>query len=201
MSTGFAPSELQPTVRPTPLAAAALSQRLRDCFALIKDPRVERTRWHQLNDILTIVILAVLAGGNGWEDIEVYGESKQAWLATFLALPHGIPSADTFRRLFERMNPKQFEQCFEQWVKQLVNELGIQVVAIDGKKLRGSYDRESGTKALHLVSAWATEHRLVLAQSKVQDKSNEITAIPALLELLDIKGCIVKGGSQGDASP
>ena len=89
------------------------------------------------------------------------------------------------------MNPQQFEQCFEQWVNQLVNELGIQVFAIDGKNLRGSDDRESGAKALHLVSAWATEHRLVLAQSQVQDKSNEITAIPALLELLDIKGCIV----------
>lgn len=105
--------------------------------------------------------------------------------------------ADTFRRVFERINPKQFEQCFEQWVNQLVNELGIQVIAIDGKNLRGSYDRESGVKALHFVSAWATEHRLVLAQSKVQDKSNEITAIPALLELLEIIGCIVTLDAMG----
>jgi len=99
-------------------------------------------------DILTIAILAVLSGGNGWEDMEVYGVSKQTWLSTFLALPNGIPSADTFRRVFERLNPKQFEHCFEQWVNQLVQELGIQVIAIDGKNLRGSYDRESGSKAL-----------------------------------------------------
>ena len=197
MSKGFAPAAAQQANRPKALEALALSQRLKDCFASIKDPRVERTRLHQLGDILTIAILSVLAGGNGWEDMEVYGLSKQAWLSTFLALPNGIPSADTFRRVFERINPKQFEHCFEQWVNQLVQELGIQVIAIDGKNLRGSYDRESGSKALHFVSAWATEHRLVLAQSKVQDKSNEITAIPALLELLNIKGCIVTLDAMG----
>ncbi len=168
MSKGFARASAQQTLRPKTLEAIALSQRLKDCFASLQDPRVERTRLHQLSDILTIAILAVLSGGNGWEDMEIYGVSKQAWLSTFLTLPNGIPSADTFRRVFERINPKQFEQCFERWVQQLVNELGIQVIAIDGKNLRGSYDRESGSKALHLVSAWATEHRLVLAQSKVQ---------------------------------
>lgn len=110
----------------------------------------------------------------------------------------GYERADTFRRVFERINPKQLEQCLEQWVGELVDELGIQVIAIDGKSLRGSYDRESGTKALHLVSAWATEHRLVLAQSKVQDKSNEITAIPALLELLDILRLYCHHGCDGD---
>jgi len=93
---------------------------------------------HQLSDILTIAILAVLSGGNGWEDMEIYGVSKQAWLSSFLALPNGIPSADTFPRVFERLNLKQFEHCFEQWVNQLVQELGIQVIAIDGKNLRGS---------------------------------------------------------------
>jgi hypothetical protein len=113
--------------------------------------------------------------------MEVYGLSKHQWLSTFLVLPHGIPSADTFRRVFERILPQQLERCFEQWVQQLVNDLGIQVIAMDGKSVRGSYDRASGSKALPLVSAWATEHRLVLAQSKVQDKSNAITAIPALL--------------------
>ncbi len=104
---------------------------------------------------------------------------------------------DTFRRVFEQINPKQLEQCFEQWVKQLVDELGIQVIAIDGKGVNGSYNRQAGSKALHLVSAWATQHRLVLAQTKVQDKSNEITAIPALLELLDIQGCIVTLDAMG----
>jgi predicted transposase YbfD/YdcC len=197
MSKGFAPASDQQANRPKTLEASALSQRLKDCFASLEDPRVERTRLHQLSDILTIAILAVLSGGNGWEDMEIYGVSKQTWLSTFLALPNGIPSADTFRRVFERLHPKQFEHCFEQWVNQLVEELDIQVIAIDGKNLRGSYDRESGSKALHFVSAWTTEHRLVLAQSKVQDKSNEITAIPALLELLDIKGCIVTLDAMG----
>jgi predicted transposase YbfD/YdcC len=195
MSKGFVSH--QHTVGLSTLDASVLSQRLKDCFASIQDPRVERTRLHQLSDIVTIAVLAVMAGGNGWEDMEVYGLSKQPWLSTFLALPNGIPCADTFRRILERIHPNQFEQCFEHWVQQLVNDLGIQVIAIDGKSLKGSYDRESGSKALYLVSAWATEHRLVLAQSKVQNKSNEITAIPALLELLDIKGCIVTMDAMG----
>jgi predicted transposase YbfD/YdcC len=129
--------------------------------------------------------------------MELYGLSKQLWLSTFLSLPHGIPSPDTFRRVFERIHPQQLEHCFETWVRLLVNQLGIQVIAIDGKGVNGSYDRASGKKALHFVSAWATDHRLVLAQVKVQDKSNEITAIPALLELLDIAGCIVTLDAMG----
>ncbi len=197
MTKGFSRVDDSRPKRAKCLDATTLSQRLKDCLASIKDPRVERTRLHQLSDILTIAILSVIAGGNGWEDMELYGVSKQAWLSTFLALPNGIPSEDTFRRVFERIHPKQFEQCFEQWVKQLVSELGIQVIAIDGKGVNGSYDRGSGTKALHLVSAWATQHRLVLAQTKVQDKSNEISAIPALLELLDIQGCIVTLDAMG----
>jgi predicted transposase YbfD/YdcC len=115
----------------------------------------------------------------------------------FLALPNGIPSADTFRRLFERIHPQQFEQCFEQSVKFLVEDLGVNLIAIDGKGVNGSYDRAIGQKALHLVSAWASEHRLVLAQVKVQDKSNEITAVPVLLELLDLKGAIVTLDAMG----
>lgn len=197
MSKGFTPPPPPLTVRPTILEAPALSQRLQNCLASMADPRVERTRLHQLSDILTIAILSVIAGGNGWEDMEVYGISKAAWLSTFLALPNGIPSPDTFRRVFERIDAKQFEHCFEQWVTQLVDDLGIQVIAIDGKSVKGSYEREAGKKALHLVSAWATEHRLVLAQTKVQDKSNEITAIPALLELLDIQGGIVTLDAMG----
>ncbi len=197
MPPGFADcAQPQPT-RPLILQATALSDRLQACFATLEDPRVERTRLHLLSDILTIAILSILAGGQGWEDMELYGISKQAWLSTFLALPNGIPSEDTFRRVFERIDPKQFEQCFDRWVKQLVTELGIGVIAIDGKSVNGSYDRESGTKALHLVSAWASEQRLVLAQAKVQDKSNEITAIPALLEVLDLSGCIVTLDAMG----
>jgi len=116
MSKGFASASAQQANRPKTLEAIVLSQRLNDCFASLQDPRVERTRLHQLSDILTIAILAVLSGGNGWEDMEIYGVSKQAWLSSFLALPNGIPSADTFPRVFERLNPKQFEHCFEQWV-------------------------------------------------------------------------------------
>ncbi len=167
MTKGFSRVDDSGAKRAKCLDAITLSQRLKDCFASIKAPRVERTRLHQLSNILTIAILSVIAGGNGWENMELYGVSKQAWLSTFLALPNRIPSEDTFRRVFERVHPKQFEQCFEQWVKQLVSELGIQVIAIDGKGVNGAYDRESGTKALHLVSAWATQHRLVLAQTKV----------------------------------
>ena len=179
------------------LDAPTLQQRIRDCFATIQDPRKERTQLHQLSDILTIAILSTIAGGQGWEDMEVYGESKQAWLSTFLALPNGIPSADTFRRLFERIHPQQFEQCFERWVQLLVEDLGVNLIAIDGKGINGSYERAIGRKALHLVSAWASEHRLVLAQVKVQDKSNEITAVPALLALLDLQGAIVTLDAMG----
>lgn len=174
-----------------------ITTKFQEYFTQIKDPRVERTRYHLLTDIITIAILAVIAGGEGWEDIQEYGISKQEWLKTFLQLPFGIPSPDTFRRVFEKINPKEFEQCFRQWVKSLVEKLGVEVVAIDGKTHRGSYDRESKLKALHTVSAWSSEHRLVLGQTKVTDKSNEITAIPALLEMLDISGCIITIDAMG----
>jgi predicted transposase YbfD/YdcC len=201
MSKGFAPARPSSVKHPQIFEATLFSQKLKACFSDIQDPRVERRRLHQLTDILIIAILSVIAGGNGWEDMEVYGLSKQAWLSTFLDLPNGIPCADTFRRVFERIQPKQFEQCFERWVRCLIDELGLGLIAIDGKQLRGSYDREIGTQALHLVSAWAAEHRLVLAQTKVQDKSNEITAIPALLELLDLQGCIVTIDAMGTQKP
>jgi predicted transposase YbfD/YdcC len=197
MSKVLSPNSSLKALPLKPLEASTLTQRLQDCFASIEDPRVKRTRLHQLSDILTIAILSVIAGGKGWEDMELYGSSKEAWLSTFLALPNGIPSADTFRRVFERIDPLAFERCFENWVRQLVGELGIEAIAIDGKNLKGSYDRASKTPSLHLVSAWATNHRLVLAQTKVADKSNEITAIPTLLELLDISGCIVTLDAMG----
>lgn len=113
-------------------------ERLQACFATLEDQSVKRTRLHLLSDILTIAILSVLAGGKGWEDMELYGISKQAWLSTFLALPNGIPSEDTFRRVFERIDPQQFEQCFQRWVKQLIEELKIRLIAVDGKSANGS---------------------------------------------------------------
>ncbi len=177
--------------------ATALIEKMALVFSEIEDPRVERTRVHVLTDILIMGILSVIAGGKGWEDMENYGLSKYEWLEQFLALPEGIPSADTFRRVFERINPKVFERCFRQWVEYIVEAVGAQVIPIDGKTLKGSYDREQGKSAIHLVSAWSSEYRLVLGQVKVADKSNEITAIPALLELLDIAGCIITIDAMG----
>jgi predicted transposase YbfD/YdcC len=169
----------------------AIQQSLVENFSDIKDKRVERTKKHQLTDILVIAILAIIAGAKGWEDIENYGISKQKWLEEFLALPNGIPSDDTFRRVFEFIDPEALHRCFVRWVETLVTQMNGEIVPIDGKTLRSSYDRNQGKSALHVISAWASEQRLVLAQLKVEDKSNEITAIPSLLELLDLTGCIV----------
>lgn len=198
MSTGF---EKKKSKTKTSFAGSVdsfdITNKFQEYFTQITDPRAERTRYHLLTDIITIAILAVIAGAQGWEDIQEYGLSKEEWLKTFLELPFGIPSPDTFRRVFERINPKEFEQCFRVWVQSLVENLGVEVVAIDGKTHRGSYDRESQLKSLHTVSAWSSEHRLVLGQTKVSDKSNEITAIPALLEILDISGCIITIDAMG----
>ncbi|MBV6622639.1 MAG: ISAs1 family transposase [Rivularia sp. (in: Bacteria)] len=178
-------------------SATVLTERIGEIFSSVEDPRVERTRVHLLQDILIIGILSVIAGGKGWEDMENYGLSKYEWLEQFLSLPEGIPSPDTFRRVFERINPKVFEQCFRHWIESIVECCGAQVIPIDGKTLKGSYDREQNKSALHLVSAWSSKYRLVLGQVKVADKSNEITAIPALLELLDIAGCIITIDAMG----
>ncbi|MCF4967154.1 ISAs1 family transposase [Nostoc sp. CMAA1605] len=169
----------------------SIQQGLVEHFSDIKDPRVERTKKHQLTDILVIAILAVIGGAQGWEDIENYGISKQQWLEEFLALPNGIPSDDTFRRVFEFINPEALNRCFLKWVETLVSKMGGEIIPIDGKTIRGSYDRNQRKSALNVISAWSSEQHLVLAQMKVEDKSNEITAIPALLELLDITGSII----------
>lgn len=166
-------------------------------FGGLKDPRVERTKKHQLTDILVIAILAIIGGAQGWEDIENYGISKQTWLKAFLALPNGIPSDDTFRRVFEFIDPEALNQCFLNWVETLVTKMAGEIIPIDGKTIRGSYDRNQGKSALHLISAWSSTQRLVLGQMKVENKSNEITAIPALLELLDITGSIITIDAMG----
>ncbi len=197
MPTGFENKSKTATSFTPSIDSFDITSKFQEYFTEVKDPRVEKTRLHSLTDIITISILAVIAGAEGWEDIEEYGINKQAWLETFLELPFGIPSPDTFRRVFERINPKEFEQCFRVWVQSLVDSLGVEVVAIDGKTMRGSYDRKPQLKALHMVSAWSTEHRLVLGQTKVSAKSNEITAIPALLEMLDISGCIITIDAMG----
>lgn len=166
-------------------------------FGELEDPRGMQGVEHRFLSIVMIAILATIGGAQGWEDIETYGEAHEGWLQSFLELPKGIPSADTYRRLFERLEPSALEKCFSGWVNQLVEQTGAQVIPIDGKTLRGSYDRGKKQSALHLVSAWASENRLLLGQVAVSSKSNEITAIPALLELLDISGSIITIDAMG----
>jgi hypothetical protein len=146
---------------------------------------------------MTIALLAVLAGAEGWQGIETYGQAKKTWLRTFLELPNGIPSHDTFRRVFAQIDPEAMESSFRHWVGTLMEHLESEVIAIDGKTVKGSYDRNQNLKALQLVSAWADEHRLVLGQTAVNSKSNEITAIPMLLEQLDLTGTIVSVDAMG----
>lgn len=160
-------------------------------FSEVKDPRIERTKRHQLLDIIIIAICGAICGADSWVAMEEYGNAKIRWLRSLLQLPNGIPSHDTFGRVFARLDPEDFQRCFLNWVE-IVNEIsGGQVVALDGKRLRRSHDRPLGKDAIRMVSAWASENRLVLGQVKVDDASNEITALPELLKLLTLKGCIV----------
>ena len=160
-------------------------------FVTLQDPRIERTKLHPLLDIITLTICAVICGAEGPADIEQYGQEKYDWLKTFLALPNGIPSHDTIGRVLARLDPKQFQACFLHWIGDICQLSCGEVVPIDGKTVRHSYDTELGQSAIHMVSAWAATNRLVLGQVKVSAKSNEITAIPELLDVLDIADCIV----------
>jgi predicted transposase YbfD/YdcC len=144
-----------------------------------------------------IAILAVIAGAEGWDDIELYAESHRAWLEDLLELKNGVPHADTYRRVFALVNPESLQKCFLSWIQQIVKKTKGEVIALDGKQSRGSYDRNRNQSALHVVSAWANENRLMLGQVKVKDKSNEISAIPSLLKLLDITDSIVTLDAMG----
>jgi predicted transposase YbfD/YdcC len=165
-------------------------------FSELDDPR-RYNRSHLLMDIVVIAICAVICGADDWEAVEGFGRSKYKWFKGFLELPHGIPSQHTFRRVFARIDADQFRTCFIEWIKAVHKITRGQVVAIDGKMLRRSHDKTLGKKAIHMVSAWAEENRLVLGQVKVDDKSNEITAIPQLLDLIEIAGCIVTIDAMG----
>jgi predicted transposase YbfD/YdcC len=162
-----------------------------DHFASLKDPRIDRTKRHQLLDILVIAICAILCGADDWVEVALFGNAKLTWLRTFLELPNGIPSHDTFGRVFARLNPEQFQQCFLAWIQAVSEVTRGQVIAIDGKVLRGSCHRLLGKAGIDMVSAWATANHLILGQVKVDDKSNEITAIPKLLQVLEIAGCMM----------
>ncbi len=170
---------------------------LADHFASLDDPRVERTKLHPLLSIVTIAICAVIGGSESWDDIAEFGEVKAEWFASFLDLPHGIPSHDTFNRVFATLDPMQFQTCFLHWMQSVAGVLPAQVIALDGKTVRGSQDRVNGKEAIHMVSAWASANHLVLAQVKVDQKSNEITALPELLGQLAIAGCIVTIDAMG----
>lgn len=166
-------------------------------FGSLPDPRLERTRLHKLIDILVITICAVICTADSWEEVEAYGKAKEAWFRTFLELPNGIPSHDTFNRVFARLNAKQFEACFIRWVTETYEITKGQIVAIDGKLPRGSRDGSIGKGAIDMVSAWATQNNLALGQVKVNEKSNEITAIPELLSSLELAGCIITIDAMG----
>ncbi len=166
-------------------------------FAALPDPRIDGTKRHRLLDVITIAICAVLCGADSWVDVELFGQAKLRWLRTFLALPHGIPSHDTFGRVFAALDPQAFEQCFLAWVRAVVTHTDGEIVALDGKTLRRSHNRGTDQAPLHLVSAWAAANRLVLGQIAVDAKSNEITAVPALLQVLALQGCIVTIDAMG----
>jgi predicted transposase YbfD/YdcC len=164
-------------------------------FSVIQDPRIERNKLYPLEEVIVITILATIAMAQGWEDIERYARSKEGWLRRFLKLEHGIPPHDVYRRVMIRIVPEEIEACFMNWVRAIKKEYEREIIAIDGKTVRGHF--KAGSKAIHIVSAWATENRLVFGQVKTDEKSNEITAIPTLLEKVALEGCVVTIDAMG----
>jgi predicted transposase YbfD/YdcC len=166
-------------------------------FAELRDPRRQHGQLHRLIDVIVIALCAVIAGSNTWQEVETFAQRRRDWLARFLSLDNGVPSHDTFERVFDRLDPLALQRCVLSWLAALTDGLGIGHVAIDGKTARHSGSPTRGIKALHLVSAWATEHSLTLGQIATEEKSNEITAIPQLLELLDLEGALVTIDAMG----
>ncbi len=168
-----------------------LLKAIEEHFSQVTDPRIDRTKEHKLIDIIALAICAVICGAEGWTDIENFGNSKLPWLKTFLELPNGIPSHDTFGRVFSLLDAREFQLAFYEWVLAVNEIVHGQIINIDGKRLGGSGDKHLGKRAIYMVSAWAEENEIVLGQRKVDEKSNEITAIPELLKMLALSGCIV----------
>ena len=168
-------------------------------FSDLKDPRLKSHRnfRYHLTDILVITVLATICGADNWVEIYKFGLAKESWLRTFLALPSGIPSPDTFAHVFARLDPVAFERCFAQWIASLSIDLKQEIIALDGKTVRGSGNKRQGHPPIHLVSAWATRNRMMLAQVKTAAKSNEITAIPQVLEMIDVTGATVTIDAMG----
>ena len=168
-------------------------------FEKLQDLRIKNShnKRHSLTDILILTILAVICGAESWIDVEEFGDLKEDWLKTFLELPNGIPSHDTIGNIFTRLSPEILQQSFLSWVQSLVQISNGEIIAIDGKTLRKSYDTAINRKAIHMISAWACNNKLVLGQLKVNEKSNEITAIPELLKMIDIKGCTITIDAMG----
>jgi predicted transposase YbfD/YdcC len=191
-----------------PVSQSSPSPALIDHFLDLEDPRIDRRKDHPLINILFIAICAVLGGANGWRSIETFAHAKKQWFEQFLDLPEGdhpVPSDDTYRRTISRLDPEALEDAFHSWVASMARQVDGAIIALDGKTVRGSSDRDTRTLeehgrplgALHLVSAWASEQRLVLAQKAVDEKTNEITVLPDLLDLLEIEGCLVTIDAMG----
>nr|WP_328285806.1 ISAs1 family transposase [Methylotuvimicrobium buryatense] len=166
-------------------------------FSNMTDPRFERKKLHQLMDIIVLTVCASLSGAEGWEAIEEFGHNKLDWLRQFVPLKNGIPSHDCLAYVISRLSPKEFQRCFIDWVNAIREVIPDEVIAIDGKTARRSHDRKRGQNPLHMVSAWGCANGLVLGQEATEEKSNEITAIPKLLALLELKGCIVTIDAMG----
>jgi predicted transposase YbfD/YdcC len=174
-----------------------MSLAIKQHFRRLKDPRRKHLQRHRFLDILTITICAVVGGADNWEEIAAFGRRHQDWFKKYLALPHGIPSHDTIERVLSRLDSQAFQQCLRQWLLSAGDALGVEAIAIDGKTLRGSRRQSAPLGPLHLVSAWATRSRLCLGEVAVDGKSNEITAIPKLLEMLELKGALVTIDAMG----
>jgi predicted transposase YbfD/YdcC len=172
-----------------------------DSFKTLKDPRIERTKRHSLVNVLVMALCGVICGAEGWDEIVMFSKARKEWFASFLDMPDGVPSADTFRRVFERLAPAHFEECFSRWVAALATDVAGEVVAIDGKTLRGLVEKAGEKTQLHLVHVWATQQQLLLRQQAVEGAPGEMGAIPELLRLLDLEGAVITTDANSCTAP